>query len=430
MKETCVNMIDMDLCKTDLGRLVKGMLKGDVISGQKMIERVKESDLIVKSKDRITPICPVYETCGGCDALHMSYQAQLDFKNQMVRERFDDIIKDGLIKPIINSESPLNYRHKTVLSAASDGRKLVLGLYAKNSKTIIPYLDCHLHNKEANDVYKTVQRLLNTYKIGAYDTDRHQGIIKHVMIRRSFALGEMLVVFSTNGGLFPNGKTIAKALIKAHPMIKGVIQNIHLKKTALVLLEEERLLAGRPTIHDMIDDITFRISSRSFYQVNPIQMRHLYHEAIKAASITKEDFVVDAYSGIGTLSLLASKHAKQVIGIESNRDADKDAVANMRLNNINNVRFINKDVNQALLEIKEPIDVLLMDPTREGADIRFLEDVLKVRPKRIVYVSCDPTTQARDIRRLLNTYDLMSLQPVDMFSQTRHVETITLLSSE
>jgi 23S rRNA (uracil1939-C5)-methyltransferase len=428
MKETCDKLVSLDLCRTTSGKLRQHMLPGESVSTTSVSGPVKPADIISPSQDRVRPVCPVYARCGGCDGLHMTYEAQLAFKDAFVRKTFEGLIDKSRIRPIIGNPEPFNYRHKAVLSASTVGKKLRLGLYAKNSRTVVPYGDCHLHDKAANMIHKTAEELLNAYKIPAYDPIKRNGIIKHVMVRTSKATAEALVILVTRGDLLPNGKKIASSLHQAHPMIKGVVQNIHRKNTHLVLLEEERVLYGRPRIRETIGDLVFSLSPRSFFQVNPLQMERLYQVAVDAAGFKGDETVVDCYSGIGTLSLIAARRAREVIGIEVNRDAHLDAVKNMKENNIGNVRFINGDVGEAIRTMNHKVDVLMMDPTREGADTSFLETVLKLEPARIVYVSCDPVTQARDVRILGSKYDVMSLQAVDMFSQTNHVESITLLS--
>ena len=428
MKETCEQLVSLDVCRTASGKFCQHMLPGETVSVSPVSDPVKPSELTTLSKDRVRPICPVYERCGGCDGLHMTYEAQTAFKDAFVNKTFEGLVSEDRIRPIIPSPLPLHYRHKAVLSATMVGKKVRLGLYRKQSRVVVPYTGCHLHDNAANAIMKTAEDLLNAFKIPAYDPVRKSGIIKHVMVRTSKATGEALVILVIQGDLLPNGKAIASKLHQAHPMIKGVLTNIHRKNTHLVLLEEERVLYGRPWIKEKIGDLVFTLSARSFFQVTPVQMEKLYKVAVDAAGLKGDETVIDCYSGIGTLSLIAAKRARDVIGIEVNKDAHLDAVRNMKDNGIGNVRFINGDVNEAIRTMKDQVDVLMMDPTREGADASFLDAVLALGPRKIVYVSCDPVTQARDVKVLGKRYDVLSLQAVDMFSQTNHVESITLLS--
>ncbi len=237
-----------------------------------------------------------------------------------------------------------------------------------------------------------------------------------------------MVVLVTQGNLFPNHRQFIRELLELHPEITTIIQNIHNKDTHLVMLENEKVLYGPGYIEDRIDDLTFRISSRAFYQVNPAQMMNLYHKALELAEIKENDTVLDCYSGIGTLTLLAAKKAKKAIGFEINDASVLNAIINKKLNQINNATFHRGDVEELMNEMNEKVDVLIMDPTRDGASLNFIQSVLRLAPKKIVYISCEPNTQIRDIKQLSSKYEVKVVQPVDMFSYTAHVENIVLLS--
>ena len=428
MQIRCEKMKDMTTCITDHKKEVRYMLSGEVADVDQKEVDIVEKYIQKASNDRKKVICPIFYTCGGCDFLHTTYEYQANLKEKHVESLFKQKGLFHNVSPIIKNEEPLYYRHKTVLSATNRKNKLRLGLYQEKSKTITPFLDCYIHDKKANEVFKTIEQLLNQFKISAYDIDKKQGIIKHVMIRKSYARGDIMVVFVTQGNLFPNAKKISQMLVKKHPEVKTTIQNIHNKDTHLVLLEEEKVIYGSGYILDQIDDLSFKLSPRSFYQVNPKQMYKLYHEAISIADIKKTDVCLDTYSGIGTLSLLIAKKAKQVFAIEVNKDAHQDALDNKKYNQMNNIEFINGDVSEHMFKIQANIDILFMDPTRDGASVAFLDDVIKLKPKKIVYISCEPITQSRDVRTLSKLYDIKKIQPVDMFSQTVHVESVVLLS--
>ena len=428
MQIKCEHMKDMTTCVTDNKQEVRYMLSNEVAEvDQKEIDII-EKYILKPSAHRKKVICPIFYTCGGCDFLHTTYDYQVHLKEKYVENLYKD---EGLfhkVHPIISSDVPLHYRHKTVLSATPKKGKLRLGLYQEKSKTITPFLGCFIHDKKANEVFRTIEQLLNQFKIAAYDIDKKQGIIKHVMIRKSHQRGDMMVVFATQGNLFPNAKKISQMLVKKHPEVKTTVQNIHHKDTHLVLLEQEKTIYGPGYILDQIEDLSFKLSPRSFYQVNPVQMQKLYQKAIDIVDIKKTDIVLDTYSGIGTLSLLIAKKAKQVYAIEVNKDAHQDALDNKKHNQMTNIDFIYGDVGEHMLKINSHIDVLFMDPTRDGASKSFLEDVMNLRPKKIVYISCEPKTQVRDVKMLSKLYDIKSIQPVDMFSQTVHVESVVLLS--
>lgn len=391
---------------------------------------IQEQDLIVASKHRTKVICPIFYECGGCDFLHVKYEEQLRLKAEYIFNKFHKNNLRIKMSPMISSDNPLYYRHKVVLSAATSKKKLRLGLYQLRSKRIIPFLNCYIQDKDINKVMRSVEQLLIKFKISAYSLDQGSGIVKHILIRKSFSSKKMLVVFVTQGKLFPNAKKIVSQLVKLHPKIETITQNIHYKKTNIVLLDEEKTLYGKGYIEDEIEQIKFRLSAKSFYQVNPAQMIKLYKNALELADIKKTDTVIDTYSGIGTISLLAAKKAKKVIAIEINSSAHQDALYNKKINGITNVEFINKDVTTFIKDFSGNVDCLIMDPAREGSTENFLSSVLKLKPKKIIYISCSPETQVRDLLLLTKDYEIKTVLPIDMFSQTKHVETIVKLSKK
>lgn len=395
----------------------------ELTSPKKVIE---ENDLIIRSPKRQKVVCPIFHTCGGCDFLHVVYDEQMNIKEKYLNDLFKPLRYSPKIN-IIPNPKPLHYRHKVVLSATMVKTQLRLGLYREQSKEIIPFLSCYLHDEKTNEVLKTIEDALNDYKIKAYDIDNKQGIMKHVLIRKSFHEPSMMVVLVTQGHILPHAKDIVSLIKERHPEVSTIIQNIHRKNTRLVLLDEEKILYGSGYIFDKIGDLSFRLSARSFYQVNPLQMMKLYQHGIDFLNISPHDIIFDTYSGIGTLSLLAAKQAKQVIAIETNEKAHQDALYNRKLNHQDNITFIRDDVEGFMMHYQGPVDGLIMDPTREGASPRFLSAVMKLKPKRIVYISCDPVTQVRDLEQLTKIYHIKRIIGVDMFSHTVHIETCVLL---
>ena len=357
----------------------------------------------------------------------MPYKMQLRTKTEYIQQLFN---KD--VQPMIANPKPRGYRHKAVLSATNinvnNRQQLRLGLFVENTKKIQPKLSHFLHDEAIDEIFVSIENILNKYKHKAYAKNYRQGIIKHVMIRKSYATGKMMVIFATNLNNFPNHRKIVNELILKHPNIETIIQNIHRKDTKFVLQDEMRILYGKGYIFDQIDNLVFKISANAFYQVNPMQMMNLYHKVFELANLQPKDTVIDAYSGIGTITLLAGRHAKNVYGLEINEASHKDAIDNKRINNISNVHFILGDVEQTIENFNETIDCLIMDPARDGASLKFIQTILKMKPKKIVYVSCNPETQARDYKQLRNFYELKVIQPLDMFSYTTHVENIVLLS--
>jgi 23S rRNA (uracil1939-C5)-methyltransferase len=428
MKIKCIKLEDMKDSITEDDLRFKYLLPNEIAEIDDKNNRIiKDKDIIESSKFRKKVVCPIFYECGGCDFLHIDYEHQLDMKQAYIQNLFDEEGYSTGVNPIIKSDKPLHYRHKAVLSAKTSKQKLRLGLYREHTREVLPFLGCFIHDREANNVLKTIEILMNKYKIGAYDLKSNTGILKHVLIRKSFDRNEMMVVFVTNGNLLPNAKKISQELVKKHKEVVTTVQNIHYKSTHLVLLDDEKVVYGPGYLIDKIDDLSFRLSAKSFYQINPEQMFKLYKKAIEMADLSDKDIVLDTYSGIGTLSLLLSKVAKKVIAIEVNRDAHIDAVNNKRYNQISNIDFICDDVSHTIKTLEANIDVLFMDPTRDGSTKEFLDAVLEVKPKKIIYISCEPKTQVRDLILLKEAYDIVEIQPVDMFSQTYHVENIVSL---
>ena len=352
----------------------------------------------------------------------LNYQLQTDRKNEYLKTLYNGKV----LSPIIPSPITKNYRHKAVLSATTIDKRLKLGLFEEGSKVIRPCLDSELHDKNINKIFTHIEHILNKYKITAYDIDKNTGTIKHVLIRKSYAYQTFLVVLVTNGHILPNAKSIVKDIVSFDSAIETITQNIQNRKTSIVLLEDEKVLYGSGYIFDEINQIKFRLSSQSFYQVNPLQMMNLYSKALELSGITKNMVVLDCYSGIGTITLLASEYAKSVIGIEVNKSSHLDALYNKKNNRINNVVFINDDVSKRMKEF-DNIDLVVMDPTRDGASTDFLNSLLQVAPKRIVYISCEPITQIRDLKMLEKKYKVKCVHPFDMFPDTKHVECVALL---
>lgn len=362
----------------------------------------------------------------------MTYKNQLKTKQKLIEKAFLPLKSKVPVSSILKNPMDKHYRHKVTVSATSKyvGKsvKLRLGMFKENTHKIEPGFSHFIHDNDINTVLAVIESILNDYKISAYDIKKRKGILKHVLIRKSYLTQDMLVVFVTNTKFFPNHKQIVKDLREEFSQIKTVIQMVQNKHTPIALYGDAITLFGPGYIIDGFDQLTFKLSAKSFYQVNPIQMINLYHHAIDLAQIKKTDVVMDCYAGIGTISLLAAKHANKVIGIEVNRQAVIDAKENIKKNHMINVTFVQSDVEDYMASFHGKVDVLILDPTRTGATPKFLNAVKKLKPKKIVYISCFVETQVRDIKQLLTQYEITHIQPVDMFSYTEHVETITLLS--
>lgn len=393
----------------------------------------KIKNRITTSPHRVTPPCPYYEACGGCQIQHLSYQEQLRMKKMRVAEvlrRIGDY--NGKVDDIIASEKPLHYRNKVQFPFGKDERgNLIAGLYQQGSHRIIDIDACLIENAEADQIVRLVKKLCVDHGIEAYDQKYRKGFMRHVMVRKGIVTNQLMVVLVTGKINFPERQIFVDTLTKAFPNIRTIVQNINPEFTDVVLGYREHILFGDGYIEDELSGLKFKIAAKSFFQVNPFQTDKLYARALAIAQLTPTDVVLDAYSGVGTITLLAAKQAKHVTGVEIVKDAVMNAIENAKLNQIKNVSFIEADAAPYLVARAakgKTYDVIFVDPPRNGCEEPFLKSVKVMKPKRFVYISCDPSSLARDIKYLSDTYEVTYVQPVDMFSQTYHVESITLLS--
>lgn len=370
--------------------------------------------------------CPYAKKCGGCQYQGIAYEEQLKEKEKKVRKLMKDF---GKPEPIIGMENPYHYRNKVhaVYHHQRNG-EIISGIYQEGTHKVVPVTECQIENQEADRVIQTIRRLAVSFKIKIYNEDSGYGLLRHVLVRTGRKTGEMMVVLVTASPVFPSKNNFVKALRKEHPQITTVIQNINDKNTNMVLGERNVVLYGKGYIEDELCGCRFRISPNSFYQVNPIQTEKLYQKAIELAGLTGKERVIDAYCGIGTIGLIAAPHAGEVIGVELNRDAVRDAVGNAKRNGIKNARFYQGDAGKfmvAMAEEGEKADVVFMDPPRSGSDEEFMNSVVTMQPEKIVYISCNPETQVRDMKYLTKKgYRVERICPVDMFPFTCHVETV------
>lgn len=374
--------------------------------------------------------CPLYKKCGGCQLQNLTYPEQLRFKQRKVERLLGEFAK---VEPIIGMESPYHYRNKVQAAfATARNGKIISGVYQSGTHSIVCVDSCLTEDTKADEIIVTVRNLLKSFKIQPYDERSGSGVLRHVLVKRGFTTNQIMVVLVTAGPIFPAKNNFVKALRKAHPDITTVVHNINPYQTSLVLGERENVLYGTGKIEDELCGLTFRISPRSFYQINPVQTEVLYNTAMDYADMSGSEKVIDAYCGIGTIGLVASKHAGEVIGVELNRDAVHDAIANAKRNGIKTVRFFCDDAGEFMLGMaqdKERADVVFMDPPRAGSDECFLSSLVTLAPEKVVYISCNPETQQRDLRFLIkHGYKAVKIQPVDMFPHTNHVETVCLLS--
>ena len=376
-------------------------------------------------------ICPVAKKCGGCQLSNLSYPAQLKLKEKNVTRLLGRFCR---VEKIIHGE-PYYYRNK-VQAAFGKTRagEVISGVYQSGTHRIVKTDSCLLEDPRADAVIVTVRGLIRQFKLPVYNENNGTGFLRHVLVKTAQGTGEMMVVLVTGTPLFRSKNDFCRALLKAHPEITTIVQNINNGFTSMVLGEREIVLYGDGYIIDELLGKKFRISPRSFYQINYRMTEQLYRTAIRYADLKKTDRVIDAYAGVGTIGLLMADTAGEVLSIENNAEASADAKKNARLNKIENVRFLCADATEALLAMAkagERADVVVMDPPRAGSTPAFIRSVCELAPKRVVYVSCNPETLARDVQQFLRAgYKMQKCQPVDMFPHTSHVETVCLLSRQ
>lgn len=374
--------------------------------------------------------CPHSKKCGGCMFQGIDYTEQLVKKQGHVIYLLKEF---GKVHDIIGMEDPYHYRNKVhaVFDRTRTGQ-IISGVYEEKSHRVVAIEECQIENKLADAIIGSVRNLCKSFKIRIYDEDTGYGLLRHVLVRTGHESGEVMVVLVLADPRLPSKNNFVKALRKLHPEISTVVINVNDKQTSMVLGERDIVLYGKGYIEDSICGHVFRISPQSFYQVNPTQTEVLYNKAIELAGLTGKERVIDAYCGTGTIGIIASKHAKEVIGVELNKDAVRDAVTNAKLNDIKNIKFYNQDAGKfmtGLAQEGEIADVVFMDPPRTGSDEAFLSSVVKLAPKKLVYVSCNPETLARDMKYLKkHGYEGNDIYPVDMFPFTGHVEVCCLMS--
>jgi len=381
--------------------------------------------LLTKSEDRIIPKCPISTSCGGCCFQNASYEYELRYKKKKVS---DALTKIGHINchvnDVIGMKKPEYYRNKIQIPFQRIGKNIVYGFYKANTHKIIPIKSCNIEDYRSKKILKDIQFLMSEMRIEPYNEDNRSGVIRHVLIRTSYHYDEVMVVLVTNVDSFPSRNNFVKELVKRNKSIVTVIQNINSRDTNVILGEKERILYGKGYIKDEILSLKFHISSKSFFQVNPIQTEVLYKLAIEGLNLNKNDTLLDAYSGVGTIGLIASKYVKNVTSVELVKSASDNAKENARNNNIKNIEIINADCTEYIEENLPYFSAVILDPPRKGTSERFLKALLKIKPEKIAYISCDPATLARDLTYLINDYDISLVQPVDMFPRSFHVETV------
>lgn len=401
-------------------------------TANKVVNRTgnKPVDKAVNKPAKKPGLCPVEKKCGGCQLLNLTYEKQLQDKQKQVQKLLGDY---GKVEPILGMKEPWHYRNKVHAVFDRDRKgNIISGVYEAGTHRVVPVEKCLIEDEKADAIIGTIRGLLKSFKIKTYDEDTGYGLLRHVLIRRGFHSGEIMVVLVLGSPILPSKNNFVKALRKEHPEITTVILNVNNKRTSMVLGDREIILYGKGYIEDTLCGCKFRLSAKSFYQINPSQTERLYNKALEFAQLGGKERVIDAYCGIGTIGIVAAKQAKEVIGVELNPDAVKDAKRNAQNNGIKNISFYRADAGEFMVQMAEQgehADVVIMDPPRAGSDEAFLSSVVKLAPEKVVYVSCNPETLARDLKYLTKQgYKVKRMCPVDMFPWTVSIECVCLLS--
>ncbi len=374
-------------------------------------------------------ICRAFGECGGCQMLHLPYKKQLKRKMKETAKLLEPYVR---LEEIIGMEQPEHYRNKVNAAFTHDRQgKPLSGVYKEGTHYIIPIKKCILENEKADAIIATIRELLPSFKIKTYDEDRGYGLLRHVMVRIGQSTGQIMVVLVLSSPILPSKNNFVKALLERHPEITTIVTNINERKTSMVLGENGQVIYGKGYIEDVLCGITFRISPKSFYQVNAVQTEKLYRKAVEYAGLTGKEVVLDAYCGVGTIGMVAAGKADRVIGVELNEDAIKDAAANAKRNKIKNIDFYQKDAGEFMIQLAEQgehIDTVFMDPPRTGSDEIFLDSLVKLKPKKVVYISCNPETLARDLKYMTKRgYWVTKGVCLDMFPFCGHVECVIMM---
>lgn len=413
---------------------VDGSLPGEIVKVllyelHKSYAKAHLVEIIQPSPNRTQPVCPLFGKCGGCQLMHLIYPEQLIQKQKRVENALKEIGKlDVRVEPCLPSPLELQYRNKIQLPVKQGAEGPYLGLYARASHDLIKVDHCHIHCSIGEEIYQKIQKLLSYSNIEPYDSQKETGELRCILIKSSINLAEVLVTLITKTNQVKNLQDFAEKIMGASSLIKGVVQNINGATGNSILSNQYKLLCGSMYLRERLSDLYFHISPASFFQVNPIQAENLYRKALEISCLNGDETVLDAYCGVGTLSLYFARHCKKIIGVECVPEAIKDAHENAKLNSIHNATFICAYSEDYIKNIQS-IDLIILNPPRKGCEKSLLEAIKKIRPKKIIYISCNPSTLARDLAILHadEEYTIEMIQPFDMFPQTAHVECLVKL---
>lgn len=390
-------------------------------------------NIIEKADSRMDEDCSTYQRCGGCDLRHMKYENTLELKRNTVQNLVDKGLDNKIkVEKTIGMENQYNYRNKAIYPVGTDKNGIpAIGVFAKMSHTIIPIENCKIQNEISQKIAKTILEFIKEKSIPVYNEEKGTGVFRHIVVKTGKYTDEIMCILVLNKTKFKEEQELVSILTNKYPQIKTIVKNINTKNTNVILGEKNINIYGNGYIEDKLGEYTFKISPMSFYQVNPVQAEVLYNTAIEAINLTKKDILFDLYCGIGTIGIFASKYVEKVYGIEIVSQAIDDARENAKINNIENAEFIVGDVEFAFDELinKNKIvpTAIIVDPPRKGLDNKTIENILKIKTKKLVYISCNPATMVRDLAKLEEEYEISKIQPVDMFPFTKHVECVAVL---
>lgn len=401
----------------------------------------KITKILQPSDDRTDVDCLTYQRCGGCDLRHMTYENTLELKRKSVQNLIDKGLENDIkVEPTIGMKNPYNYRNKAQYPVGIDKNgNPAIGVFAQRTHTIIPIENCMIQTEISQKIAKTILEFIKEKNISIYNEEKQTGLIRHIVIKVGMKTNQVMCILVINEKE-NNSKTqqkkyedeLVELLHNEYPEIKTIVKNINNKNTNVILGQENVTLYGNGYIEDKLGEYTFKISPMSFYQVNPVQAEMLYNTAIEEANLSKKDILFDLYCGIGTIGIFASKFVNKVYGIEIVPQAIEDAKENAKLNNIENIEFMVGDVEFAFDELinKNKIipTAIIVDPPRKGLDDKTIANILKIKPEKLVYISCNPATMVRDLAKLEKEYEVQKVQPVDLFPFTKHVETVSVLT--
>ena len=443
-KEYIVDIIDNGFEGEGIAKIddfvifIPGAIKGEKV--KILIVKVLTSraygkvlEIIVPSENRVDVDCKTYKRCGGCNLRHIKYEETLKLKQNIVQNLVNKNLKTNIeVKETIGMENPLHYRNKAQYPVGFDKEgNPSIGVFAKRSHEIIPIKKCFIQNEEAEKIAKYIFEFLNKNNISIYNEKTCKGLIRHIVIKVGIKTNEIMCILVINGNKIPKENELIEKITSKYSNVKTVVKNINKENTNVIMGKENITVYGDGYITDILGKYKFKISSLSFYQVNPVQAEKLYNIGVESAGITKEDIVFDLYCGIGTISIYMAEYAKKVYGVEIVEQAIEDAKENAKINNINNTEFIAGDTEIILGDLinnKKIIpDVLMVDPPRKGLDNKTIENIKKIKPSRFIYISCNPATLVRDLSMLEEIYEIKQIQPVDMFPFSNHIECVTVM---